>query len=732
MAIKFWFNRDILDADWAGHAFRVNPDSFSEDAILDRMKYTTSTRKFTDTSLGGSFEVNPHPQFTRNCDFAHSSLYFNRGKDSDTRTGLYRRQGNGRWKSEVLDDNQQVIHIRAGIPVYNDMYTFFTNFFHMKSSILSRRGRADSLWYMAGSVVGTIVSLPVQPFIIGGAWIKFMLGMPRTKFYYLRPSMHMYHKAVANMMGTYMVNAGLTTLFVNEGDEKFHDPGSVDNVTNLKEQLRIYGKSSGLLTKSGAFDIFAVGTRAQRLAKEYRDNLEIALKNISADGTPVGRNEYIRKINDLVEDTIIKLPDAVAIDGRIADKSNAGSSQVEGGKTPDSLLDHYINIFYNMLNDAPAQLNGTEASGFGPETLGIVEIQKGEGEGESATSASVTSVKNEEEQMSWWKKLTNTATSSMEMGAEFVSFRINPTGTHSESFSNSFGESGLMETINQQSASARSARFNIADGNIAGPIGSIISAATEAIGGVLDSVSLSGAFALGGSAFIDVQKVYQNSSNEMMSTSVTIPLRAWSADPWTIAKDIMYPLFSILALGLPKSTGNQSYDEPFLMELFLQGRSQMRECRVRSISITRGVGDIGWNRNGQALGIDVTIDFEDMSGVMGVPINPDTNRIISTVTGAIGVIGGETVGNFADSIGAAMQGSSYSEDNKFGDYMNVLSAVSLYNQINTYSGKLKMNLARTRANMEQWRSPSAIVSGAFDTLPGVILQAIGKPTSRNG
>lgn len=709
MSGRYWFTRTILDANWAGHAFRVEPTEFSDDDITNRMKYTTSSSKFTDTSFGGSFEINPFPQFTRNCDYAHKSLY----SKSD---------GTGRWLSEVMLDNQQVVHIRAGVPVYNDMATFFSNFFHVKSSILSRRGRGDGFWYNVGSVAGTIVTLPLQPFILAGSFAKFMMNMPRTKYYYLKPAMHMYHRAVAGMMGAYMVNVGLTTLIPGGGDSEYYDPamgaGSADE---LKNQLRVYNKRSGLTTKSGAIDIFKISTRAQRLANEYRKNISTALDGIepklAADGTitPEGRFDYMRRLNESVEQTIKGLSGDEDIISKVTKDQWQSEGKPEDGFETRSLLDRFIAMFYDDDVGASAKLND---GGAGAETIGTNTDEK------------------PEEQHSWWKGLMASADASMNMGAEFVTLRVSNTGTQSESFSNSFGESGIMETINSNSASARAARFNIAEGNIVGPLGSAITAVSNVVSGVLDGMGAGGLMALGGSAFIDIQKVYQNSSNDMMTTSVTVPLRAWSADPWTIAKDIAFPLFSILALGMPKSTGNQSYDEPFLLELFLRGRSQMRECRVRSISVTRGTGDIGWTKGGHALGIDVTIDFEDMSGVMGVPLNPDTSRIITAVAsvgqGLNSMFGNsETVSGWIDSAAAATQSSSYSEDNKFGDYMNVLGAVDLHNQINTYSGKLKLNMAKTRVGMEQWRSPATMNSMFFDTLPGVIIQAFANPTARN-
>ena len=89
-----------------------------------------------------------------------------------------------------------------------------------------------------------------------------------------------------------------------------------------------------------------------------------------------------------------------------------------------------------------------------------------------------------------------------------------------------------------------------------------------------------------------------------------------------------------------------------------------------------------------------------------------------------------TLGDVAESVAAAFSKSTYSEDNRLGDYQYVLAAVSLENQINTFK-KWKLALARTRANMQSWRSPHRMVSGMMDTLPGDLIKALSAPTDRN-
>lgn len=767
--MAFIFSRTITDASWAGHAFRVRERDLDEDQVQKRKYYTSSARLFIDTSWGGSFAVNPFPQFTRNCDINHQSIYTGnsvKGSLGDEFGGV------GRWYAETLYDNQQEIHIRAGVVRFNSMFTFFTNFYNVDASILSRRGRATSAFYSLGKAAGFVGSLMLQPFILGAEAINFFMSTPRTKFYYLQPAMHMYWRSVSTMMNTYMVNAGLTTFFDpsdnTNTDKRYFDPVVTDyerinGKDGINAQTRIFGNQydDRILTSNGGIDVFAISTRAQRLGQTYRKRvnkaLEDAFKDIDAPGNGGNRAEILEDFIDNKLDEVIQgLPKGSDIHSIISQK--AGPLSDEEIKENLSYLELYEK--YQWLDTDPEAKQPKEASGkldqasdsenkqesypnsveFGnsPLTAAFMEGRKDDETGTVTPTATGRIFEDEfseqsEESgngfMNYFKRMGQAVKGNMEMGAEFVTFRVNNTGSQSESFSNTSGESGLMETINSNSSTARAARFNFAGGNIGGPIGSLLNAAEETVAGILDSVNLGGLMAVGGTAFVDIQKVYQNSSADMMGTSITIPLRAWSADQWTVAKDIAYPLFCILALAMPKSTGSRSYDEPFLLELFLKGRSQIREGRVRSVSITRGVGDVAWTKDGHALGIDVTIDFEDMSGVVGVPINPATSRLTALVSGAGQAVGG-TFGTWVDQATAAFSKSTYSEDNKFGDYMNVLAAVDLDRQINTLA-KYKVRLAQTRASMEQWRSPHLAVSMFAETLPGRIIQAIGRPTDRN-
>lgn len=710
--MSLFFSKSVLDRNWSGHAFLVTSQTLTVKSAYRRRNYTTSSRKFIDTTLGGHFAINPLSQFTANCDIVHDNTY----KHS---TGV------GRWWSEKIDDNAQFIHIRCGVPKYNTMSNFLMNFYNVQAGNVSRTGRATNVWFRLGQAAGFIGTLPLQPFILGGQMLNFFLGMPKGKFYYHKPTMYPYWTAVSSLCNTYLVNRGMTSYFQSDGNKEFYDPVLLPGELEQKAQSRIYDGHA--ILSGGAIDIFALSTKAQRLANAYRtsvDNaMEGAMKDLEKAQKPYDSNAgYIEARENLrsnaLEGVLTKYLDDVigglpAADSILTVERNEESRSTGPGDTLYDYEDNWVKTGGDATGYADDKAEDIQAELDEVAEL-VTERQGTTPEGEKVSGNYVST--------GLLSRLTSAFHAERKMGADFVTLMISNTGTHSESFSNSFKESGLQQSFNSTSSQARSARFNMAEGNLGIPgMDTAINMVKSFASGVLDSAQAGGLMALAGSSFVDIQKVYDSSSSSMMDLSLTIPLRTWAADEWLVFKRIIYPLFCIAAFSMPRATGPASYDEPFLLEVFLRGRSQMRECRVSSFNITRGVGDVGWTRDGIALGIDVSITLENMSGVFGVPINPTTSKIMA----AAGILG-----DSVEAVAATLSKSTYSEDNQLGDYQAVLAAVSLENQINTFK-KWKLALARTRASMSAWRSPDRTMAAIFDTLPGELIKAISAPTERN-
>lgn len=660
----------LLDASWAGRSFLAPPSSLS-DTVNDRRRfYTSASRKFTDSSMGGSFEVNPHAQFTRNADIVHTSNFA---------AATY---GRGRFESEVLDDNAQLIHFRAGVPKFNSMTTFFGNFYNVNAGSIVRNGREPGALYKLGYALGTIGTLPLQPFIFLGEVIRFFAEVPRGKYYYLKPTMYPYWLTVQNMMNGLMAQLGLVEGYTTSSHKRYYDETAWPDDRDHKASKRAYFP---FMNDAGAFDVFAIVSGPQRLANIFREEIEQELDKLSGD--------------------------------------------------PNRRTEEYTQLFYNSIDQRLAGLRQRDEYKGLKDYENAYQAFSGTAEGNWESSIDYEEV-SESGGLSgnWVEKAWTQLKAEAKMGSQFVTFRANWTGSQSSSFNNSAGESSLQGTVNAMSSKNRSIRFSLADGNISGGIvGQTVKVAMDSLkdlmGGVLSSVHLSGFMAVAGNAFADIQRVYESSSADFGRTTFTMNLRSWCHDDWMRIQALYLPLFCILGLALPRATGPASYDGPFLLECFNQGRSLIRDGMIESISMEVGTGDAGWAPGMKPLSIDVSVTVIDLSSILSLMVQPVSSTLSALPGGIASVFAGSEAASATDGVMAALRGATYSEDNKYTDFLAVNASQSLEGLIN---GKRRwaLNMARSRAEMATARSPSRVVMKLMDTTPGRLVQALSPETDR--
>ena len=154
----------------------------------------------------------------------------------------------------------------------------------------------------------------------------------------------------------------------------------------------------------------------------------------------------------------------------------------------------------------------------------------------------------------------------------------------------------------------------------------------------------------------------------------------------------------LLAGALPLATGNSSYRSPFLCEVYSRGAVQIRLGIIDSLTITRGVGTLGWNKDRKPLGIDISFSVVDLSSLLYVPIAPGFSPL--------DILDG------AKSFSAKL----FAEDTPYHDYMAVLSSMSLSSQIYQIP-KLVRNLTRGVADFNSWFSVSHTANWFAGTTP---------------
>lgn len=660
----------LRDAQWVRQAFLVPAnDLFGVDN--QNRTFTTASLKYTDTTPGGNICINPPPQFTRTADLKVPGRFVANIVPGSNR-------GMGRYYSEAIDDHSQIIHMRMGVPQYSPMTQFFSHFYNSGAGQLARTGRANSAFYWLGRAAGfvvTVMSWKILAVHMLGVATRALIGNTSSRFYYLKPAMPLYWSAVTTMVNQLAVNRGIIPRVGGSDmvDLDGNPPGNEINTEQLNSLL------PDIFKKNGGIDVYAMANRAQRLARKQFAVMEQELKN----NPPTTTEELSKRLQKINSQPISDTPPVFD----------------DGGKPEDGSPISYMKRWLASALSVPAVGGAASENAITPETKddGIFEFGRTE----------------------------------LDDGGAFASFRVNSTGPISESFSSQVGESDISSKINGMVSSARSTSFSLAGGNVVGGaagavVGTITDAVKSVVGGAMDSLSISGLAVFAGASFVDIPKHWQSSQAQLPRSSYTINLTSPYGNPISQLLNLYIPLSMLLATALPLSTGRQSYSSPFLLELYDQGRCQVRLGIVDSMQITRGTGNLGFNSEGHAMGIDVTFSVMDLSSIMHMPISQGFSKMAAAAAYSTEKVVGEVAGNVV----AAALGGTFDDDNVFTDYMATLAGLGLADQIYQWR-KLKLNATRAGAQWDSYLSPSMMAAFAVDTLPGRLISALYRGTARD-
>lgn len=706
---------------WIRQSFMLPEDKITE-ADIKRRLLSTAGFKFTDTTLGGNFVINAPPSYCRYADpryggrqdslelaWMRSTAGFQTVDDKAVNGFTSASEGMGAYYSEAIDDNNQIVVMRFGVPAFNSLTQFFGNFYHPEASSFARTARlSDNIIASilnkaagaAGTVLGAMLALPFQPIILLMALWRKMSFSPPSKYYYLKPAMFSYWSAVQTIVNGIGVNLGLTPYQLTPGQLSVYGDNPAQFSGNAIKQYSQFMKD--IITPDGYIDVYAMATKAQRRANKFQSQLQSQL-------------ETVTDVRNLAA-AIRTARNSVNTDERLGQfKTFAGYLQAVAGEP-----------YYKQGSSGATVNNGT----------GQDVVTDGAAEGGGGAQHVVTTDEMEpigdRSNYDFGTKLSELWMGEMRDGAAFVSFRVDYTGSHSESFSNQTGESGISQKINSTSASARSARFDFADGNLAPGLGAVLEAGRSLVTNLLDQVQLSGLAALFGSAFVDIPEIWERSTAQLPTANFTMELRSPYANKLSQMQNLFIPLAMILAGALPIAAGKRAYTSPFICELYCKGRVNIRLGIIDSITIERGVGNTGWNQDGSLLGINVSFSVKDLSTVMSVPVTTQFSALDKAIAGAGEVVEalGVPGGNAAELITKGIAKGMYDDDNTFTDYLATLGSLSFSDMI--YAGR-QWRINRMLLHKEITRMQSAAMWSSFlgGMLPGRIWNAIALETDRN-
>lgn len=629
----------LLDKDWAKQAFLTADKNFSDKDDITNRYWSSANGKFTDTKLGSNIGINSRPQFNRYSDIRSKGRLT--GRSDVSLTSTIGDNGMGRYYSEAIDDPSQTIYLRFGVPQFNTLTNFLRRAFDGGDIAYNRTGRFPAL-YKLGQVVGTLTALTAFPILavamLAGKAINFFFGRETSRFYTLKPTMHVYWSAVQMLVSTLAINSGIFPKVMNQNtaEQKIGKPFTID-----QDQLSmLHDLAPDIFNSQNGIDIYAVANKGQRLANTAFDKAWDAYEGNT--GSDTGGK-------------IMK---------ELSPSGNDDPGLITGGAAPNMM--DYLNRVYNLKEYFQSK-DAEERLEVDPK----LDENKPKGD--------------EKDKPGWFDSYTKFFQSEFRDGSQFAVFKVDHTGSVSESFSNATTESDLSQKLNSISSQARQARFSFADGNLAGGVlgmaASAVGAAKDLALGALDGVTMGFSnliTGLGGSGYIDIPKTWQSSSVNLPRASYTIQLISPYGNPISRLINIFVPIAMLLAAALPRSTGKASYTSPFICQLFDRGRCQVKLGMIESLSIERGTSNLQYNLKGDALAFNVTFTVVDLSSIMHMPTS-----------------GGSLLEN----------NMSIDEDNILSDYLAVLASQDIYSQVYAIP-KAKLRLAATIAKYMPLSSPA--------------------------
>lgn len=575
----------ILDRDWARQSFLLNDIQLGNTTDVSNRYWSSASAKFTDGRLGCNIGINCRPQFSPYTDIRHPGRLSGRAEPTlNETTGNY---GMGRYYSEAIDDPAQIIYMRFGLPQFNSLTNFLSRAFDPNQSGLARTGRAPSAFYRAGNVLGTVLAVVSFPAIaipiLAGKVIGAFFLRSTSKYYTMKPDMHLYWSTVNTLVNTLAVNSGIFPKILNDNKDdtqRLGQPFKLD-----QEYLSMISDlMPDVFSSDNYFDIFALANRAQRLANQ------------------VYKDDFQREDNGTISDFVGYLKRENTGDGTHSNKIVDKQGKVSLAQFLNKVT--MLSEYFGKEKDQPSKAETDP------------RIDPNSPEGKERTNDPLNS-------------FAEYFDAEFRSGSQFATFRVDHTGPVSESFSNSVQESDLSQKLNNTSSSARQARFSFAEGNFVGGlvgdvVGTVAGAVKDVALGAIDGVTLGASNiikGLMGDGYVDIPKHWQSSSASLPRSTYNIQLFTPYGNVVSRIQNLYIPLCMLLAGSLPLSTGKQSYTSPFLCQIFDRGRCQIRLGMIESLTITRGTGALAFDTKGNALAIDISFTVADLSSVMHMPVS---------------------------------------------------------------------------------------------------------------
>lgn len=681
-----------LDSEWVKSTFNISDKDIVNGGeyakyIKKNRYFSTADLKFTSTAPGMNIAVNPKPQFTRYCDPRSKGKLKQRPDVNVGTTGHTLGLGMGHYYSEAIDDNQQRIYLRFGVPKYMPLLLWISKSFDIDKVVLHNRGVITSTLLQAVGAISSFFAIASAPLLALGMFAANVY-VQNSRFYSVKDTMYVYWATVENILNQMVARRTMVPYVLQDYSMK------LDNTMNREQKATSQFVSSisqllpGVIDETtGRISVFTLALRAQaafnKMQKEdYDKNKDKKLSEDFSGYQLTGASSHDTYFTNAAGEAswftrnLFDKAYTLLISGN---KDQEVPMLEEGSSTTQSSI-----IDYDPLYTDP---DGKPLS-----------LDLDPNDPSSTVDSKLTA--NLEAKKSSLEKYGEYMLAELSEGAAFAVFNVDSTGSVGESFSNSSSSNPIESTFNAISSKARN-------------LGNLLSAATDIpiVGDAMKLAADTGATILSKASFgianpllalaygvnITMPKVWESSSASLPKASYKIKLISPYGNSYSQLFNIYLPLAMVLAGSLPRSTGNSSYTSPFVCQLFDRGRVNIQLGMIDSVNITRGTSNLAFTRGGHPNAIDLDISISNMDEVISVDVN--SNGVISKAISAL---------------------SPDFSDNPFTSYINTITGVDVYTQVYRVP-MLRLKLAERMMVLKSVVNPdpAAFAAATVDAIPGL-------------
>ena len=622
----------LLDLDWVRTRFNITNKELSTERLINGRFFSTASFKYSNTRLGGHLACNPKPQWTRYADIRpryNPTLSPGRPYMDTQPTTQDSEMSLGRYYSEAIDDNVNLVFLTFGTKKFNGLIDFFMSAIDYGDVIVASTGRKPVL-YNIGATIGSFTVFACFPWTTAIVWatkaiVGFLNMDSAFDYYYMRPTMHTYWSTVSNLTTQLatelkLISPIIENRVISKIEQDTHDLGTPATLDSDELQL-IADMLGGQIfnSKTGYLDIFAIMSGPQAAYRDFlrRKQEQLAEQN-SSTGVPIA-NDY---------GAMLAIPDGSE---NIYDdvRESANALQSSGIATFQDYLDKVVkdrpewdkedNKVENLDNDVAKE-----------QQIALANADQADEKLRSSSDEGFVHDFNKKDkkltkERSWIDQFTQTFDSVVHDGGLSAIFQVDYVGTLTESFSNDVRDIETGGMLKSVASGAQDMKFNFSGGNVGGPIdtGAIMSGVKEFLMGAANGVSMGLTNVLAtvfGDAYIDISKRWGDSSASFPTVTYNTKLACVYGNDFSRMQSIGIPLCMLIAGALPLSVGKSSYASPFLCSVTSQGVQNIKLGMITSLSITRGTTNLPFTKTRKPLGVDVSFTVTDFSTLVAAPV----------------------------------------------------------------------------------------------------------------